>query len=214
MPVEPFDAQAFTILVVCSGNICRSAIAQQLLRARFAEVDAPFRVLSAGTIAARGQRMPEEAQVVSRRYGGRPDAHLSTPLDEALIERSQLVLAATREHRAALVSLLPRANRFTFTLKQFARLAESIDASELAELGSPVERVAAIAAHRGFAPPERPEDDDIEDPYLESLEVYERVGVEIDRDTRWVVRALVREGVVPADSAELEPPGSAARQVS
>ena len=48
-------------------------MAQQLLRARFSERDAPFRVLSAGTIASRGQSMPEEAELVSRRYGGRPN---------------------------------------------------------------------------------------------------------------------------------------------
>ena len=189
---DELDAQAFTILVVCSGNICRSPIGQQLLRARFAELGAPYRVLSGGTIASRGHAMPDEAQLVSRRYGGHPDGHLSTPLDEALVARSQLVLTASREHRAAVVSLLPRANRYSFTLKQFARLAQSLEPDELNDTDAPLDRVAAIAAQRGFAAPEQPEDDDIIDPYLEPLEVYEQVGAEIDAATRTIAEVLTQ----------------------
>ena len=189
---ENSDASAFTILVVCSGNICRSAIGQQLLRARFAELGASegFRVLSAGTIAAAGQAMPEEAEQLSRRYGGRPDGHLSTPLNETLVTRSQLVLTASRDHRAVVASLLPRASRYAFTLSQFARLATSIEPGELDAAVDPLQKVAAIAARRGFVPPERPEDDDIDDPYLEPLEVYERVAAEIDAHTRTIARVL------------------------
>jgi protein-tyrosine phosphatase len=184
------EASAFTILTVCSGNICRSPIAQQLLRARLADAPTPFQVLSAGTIAASGQHMTDEAVAQSRRFGGRPDGHLSTPLSERLIARSQLVLTATRDHRAAVASLLPRASRVAFTLNQFARLAASIDLAELASLASPIDRVAAVAAQRGYAQPETPEDDDIEDPYLESIEVYERVAVQIDRDIAVIAAAL------------------------
>jgi len=197
MSAEPSDASAFTILVVCSGNICRSPIGQQLLRARFAELGAPFQVLSAGTIASRGQAMTDEAQEMSRRFGGRPDGHLSTPLSEKLVARSHLVLTATRDHRAAVASLLPRASRYVFTLNQFARLAESAAPQELTAIDGPFDQVAAIAARRGFAPPERPEDDDIDDPYLEPVEVYERVAAEIDRDTRVIAAALAT--AQPAD---------------
>lgn len=192
MSAESSDTSAFTILVVCSGNICRSAIGQQLLRARFAELGAghDFQVLSAGTIAGRGDAMPVEAEQVSRRYGGRPDGHLSTPLSEKLIGRSQLVLTATRDHRAVVASLLPRASRFAFTFNQFARLAASVETGELDAIAHPIDRVAAIAAQRGFAPPERPEDDDIDDPYLETIEVYERVASELDTATRTIAQAL------------------------
>jgi protein-tyrosine phosphatase len=194
MSAESSDTSAFTILVVCSGNICRSAIGQQLLRARFAELgaDHDFQVLSAGTIAGRADTMPVEAEQVSRRYGGRPDGHLSTPLSEKLIGRSQLVLTATRDHRAIVASLLPRASRFAFTFNQFARLAASVEPGELDAIENPIDRVAAIAAQRGFAPPERPEDDDTDDPFMEPIEVYERVAAEIDASTRAIALALTR----------------------
>jgi protein-tyrosine phosphatase len=199
MSAESSETPAFTILVVCSGNICRSAIGQQLLRARFAELGAGFQVLSAGTIAGRRDTMPEEAEQVSRRYGGRPDGHLSTPLSEKLVARSQLVLTATRDHRAVVASLLPRASRYAFTLTQFARLAASVAPGELDAISHPIDRVAAIAAQRGFAPPERPEDDDIDDPFMESIEVYERVAAELDAATRTIASALGSGGPSSGD---------------
>lgn len=192
MPAEASNDSPFTVLVVCTGNICRSPIGQQLLRARFADAGASdaFQVLSAGTLGARGQAMPDEAQQMSRRYGGRPDGHLSTPLSEKLVSRSQLVLTATRDHRAAVASLVPRASRYAFTLNQFARLAASVERAELDAIPDPLDRVAAIAARRGFAPPAHPDDDDIDDPYLEPIEVYERVAAQIDAATRVIAAAL------------------------
>ncbi|MEO8908074.1 MAG: low molecular weight phosphatase family protein [Microbacteriaceae bacterium] len=186
---EP-QASAFTILTVCSGNICRSPIAQQLLRAQLADAATPFAVFSAGTIASAGQQMTDEAAAMSRRFGGRPDGHRSTPLSEKLVARAQLVLTATREHRAAVASLLPRASRYVFTLNQFARLVASADAAELARLSTPAERLAAIAARRGFAPPVEPGADDIDDPYLESFAVYERVATEIAEAAKTIAEAL------------------------
>ena len=212
MSAESSDTSAFTILVVCSGNICRSAIGQQLLRARFAELGAEheLQVLSAGTIAGRADTMPVEAEQVSRRYGGRPDGHLSTPLSEKLIGRSQLVLTATRDHRAIVASLLPRASRIAFTFNQFARLAASVEPGELDAIENPIDRVAAIAAQRGFAPPERPEDDDTDDPFMEPIEVYERVAAEIDAATRAIATALTRSAGRGASAA----PNSAGRGAS
>lgn len=199
------DASAFTILTVCSGNICRSPIAQQLLRARLATA-APgtFRVLSAGTIASAGHSMTDEAAAFSRRYGGRPDDHLSTPLTEKLVARCQLVLTATRDHRAAVASLLPRASRYVFTLNQFARLAASADPADLTRLSTPAERLAAIAARRGYAAPDAPEDDDIDDPYLGGFELYERVADEIAQATAVIATALITAALITTD------PGTAA----
>ena len=214
MSAESSETPAFTILVVCSGNICRSAIGQQLLRARFAELGAGFQVLSAGTIAGRRDTMPEEAEQVSRRYGGRPDGHLSTPLSEKLVARSQLVLTATRDHRAVVASLLPRASRYAFTLTQFARLAASVEPGELDAISHPIDRVAAIAAQRGFAPPERPEDDDIDDPFMESIEVYERVAAELDAATRTIAAALGSGGRVAAGDSPLHESDRAQRDSS
>lgn len=179
----------FTILVVCTGNICRSPLAEQLLRSRLASAGEPFRLLSAGTIADDGAPMEPDAATESQRYGGSPAHHRSRLLTPAQISAANLVLTATRAHRAAVVSLVPRASRYTFTLKEFAALVASIADQELSGLPDAMSVVEAAAAQRGFA---QHVDDDIDDPYRQPAEVYARVGAEIDEAVRVAAAALTR----------------------
>lgn len=161
--------------MVCSGNLCRSPIAEQLLRAR--TIGYPIRISSAGTIAHNGKSMPDEAAEVSRRYGGDPSGHLSRLLTEALLIDTDLALTATRAHRSAVVQILPRMSRRTFTINEFARLVGALSDTERDSLTESASVVEAARSLRGFvAPPENPEDDDLEDPYLRSIHVYERVA--------------------------------------
>ena len=117
---------SFTILTVCSGNICRSPLAEQLLRAGLAGIDG-VTVGSAGTIAMVGAGMPAEAKALAVRYGSTDaESHQARQLDEQAIRDADLVLGLAREHRRAVVELVPAATRRTFTLREFARLAASV----------------------------------------------------------------------------------------
>ncbi|MGO4784636.1 arsenate reductase/protein-tyrosine-phosphatase family protein [Cryobacterium sp. W22_MBD10_FK3] len=193
----------FTILVVCTGNICRSPVAERLLRERLEVLGIPATVSSAGTQSMVGHDMTPEAAQLAEHYGGDPLGHRSQQLTAQLIADADLVLTATREHRSKVVSLHPRASRYTYTLNQLARLLPgALPANPLVELvetpnplvepNSPVELVETpradaasalrtvlteVAATKGFSPPPtHPDDDDIEDPYRQSAEVYARVG--------------------------------------
>jgi protein-tyrosine phosphatase len=92
---------------------------------------------------------------------------------------ADLILGATREHRAAAVVLHPRAAARTFTLREFARLAGAVDPATLPD-GDPVERahalVRAAAANRGLVTPERPGDDDVDDPYQAPASAFATCG--------------------------------------
>ena len=180
----------FEVLVVCTGNVCRSPVAEQVLRARFGERFARFS--SAGTFALVGAQRPEQAQQLARTLGAEPGpVHAPRMLDADLIDRADLVLALTREHRAEIVRLLPRANRRTVTLREAARLLESLAAApgietDLARLrAQPVPDalralVPMMLAERGLAtPPADPADDDVVDPYRQQQEVYDRSGAQI-----------------------------------
>jgi protein-tyrosine phosphatase len=178
----------FRILIVCSGNICRSPVAEQLLRDRLPKENLVVR--SAGTVARPGMPMTDEATELSRRYGGEPHAHQATRLTRALVEESDLVLTAERSHRADVVRLHPRASRFTFTLTQFARMVESIDADDLAKFSTPAELVAAAAARRGYVQATSPEADDIADPYRRAQSIYDAAGVSIDAAVATIAAAF------------------------
>ena len=98
---------SFRILTVCSGNICRSPLAEQLLRAGLAGIDG-VSVGSAGTVALVGEGMTPEAQGLSVRFGAADAAaHVARLLDEQAIRDADLVLGLAREHRRAVVELVP-----------------------------------------------------------------------------------------------------------
>jgi len=171
----------FSILTVCSGNICRSPMAEQLLRAGLAAFPEVV-VASAGTIGLTGQGMPEQAADLSRHFGGDPSAHVAQVLTEEHIKAADLIFAMSREHRRAIVELVPRAIRYTFTIREFARLVSEITDADLDEaaalpLGDVTGRfstlIALAASQRGAVdPPASAEDDDVIDPYRRSDEVY------------------------------------------
>lgn len=198
--------EAFTILTVCSGNLCRSPMAEQLLRARLGDLPG-VGVESAGVVAQDGDPMPTEAAALSRSYGGDPSGHSARRLVEAQIANANLVLAMAREHRRDVVTLWPRASRYTFTVREFARLAEGIDADDFASIDSlpgddvPGRLNAAIellASRRGFvdAAP-TPEDDDVIDPYRRDDAAYALSGQQLVPAVEAVVALLRRAAAHP-----------------
>lgn len=167
------------ILTVCSGNICRSPLAAQLLETGLSEDF--FEVQSAGTTALVGERMPEPAQDIASVLGLRDyQKHQGKQLLVDDVARADLVLAMSREHRRAVVELHPPAVRYAFTLTEFAHIAEKIPKNDFIELvrrASAPEHGAlnAISRLRGMVPPlGSTEDLDIEDPYRRSVAIYQR----------------------------------------
>ncbi|MGH3489393.1 MAG: hypothetical protein ACRDP8_16000 [Actinopolymorphaceae bacterium] len=118
----------FSIMFVCTGNMCRSPIAERLAVSALkqhldAEAGRVFEVSSAGTGTFDGREMTAEAAAVLIAHGGDPDGFRSTELTAELIAAADLILTATRAHRSAVVTLDPGALRRSFTLTEFARTA-------------------------------------------------------------------------------------------
>ena len=186
--VEPVETPPLNILIVCTGNICRSPLAEKLLQSRLTAAGIPAIVTSAGTRAMVDQPMTDEAAFLATQYGAEPTLHAAQQLTAARIAAADLVLTATREHRGEVVSLHPRAHRYAYTLNQFARL---VSVAELVETPTINNFLSEISARKGLSlPATRLEDDNIEDPYLRSAEVYDRVGAVIDKSVSIITTAL------------------------
>ena len=87
------------LLVVCTGNTCRSPMLQALLRARGLEVD------SAGTAAGAGDPASDGARAAMFRRGLSLDHHASTPVTGRDLTAYDHIWAMTPRHAAALRSL-------------------------------------------------------------------------------------------------------------
>jgi protein-tyrosine phosphatase len=116
------------------------------------------------------------------------------------VRSSNLVLTAAREHRAAVVSLVPRASQTTFTIREFARLLQTLRELEpdtLAALDTPGPAgldalVKAASRMRGFSRRLAAEDFDVVDPYRRSQETYDLAGSLIN-DSMSVITAGLAE---------------------
>ncbi|EMI52518.1 arsenate reductase/protein-tyrosine-phosphatase family protein [Rhodopirellula sallentina] len=109
------------IVIVCTGNTCRSPMAETLLRdllhRRFGREDVA-RVLSAGVAAQRGSgASPQSVEVMGRR-GLDLTGHCSQPLDDPLMSMADLVLTLTRRHRDAILAAWPDRKDRVFTLRR------------------------------------------------------------------------------------------------
>ena len=117
----------FGVLFVCTGNVCRSVIAERLavagLRARLRAGSAAFLVTSAGTAARDGAPPHPHTAAALRRFGVSLAGFTSRRLGPADIDAADLILCVSREHQDHTVAMRPGASRRTFLLREFARLA-------------------------------------------------------------------------------------------
>lgn len=161
------------ILVVCTGNVCRSPLAEGFLRAALAERmgdEAPV-VTSAGTAGWEGAGAMTESIRAARERGVTIDAHRARELRADMVDEAELVLAMAAEHRDAVASLRPDAASKTFTIKELVRLLEASPPS-----GSAAARVAAASAARNGSG--RP-NEDVRDPLGDTIDGYREVADEL-----------------------------------
>ncbi|MBZ5734938.1 hypothetical protein K8Z61_10560 [Nocardioides sp. TRM66260-LWL] len=174
MSVNGEAAAPMRLLTVCVGNICRSPLAERLLRERFAASLPPglVTVESAGVQGLAGRSMEPHAAAELERLGGDAEGFVARRIDADIADGADLILAMTREVRSEVLTVQPRAIKRTFTIAEFAHLCRYAVEQD-ARIYTVAELVAFAAKHRSVA---AAYDLDVPDPMGRSVEVHREVA--------------------------------------
>ncbi len=129
------------ILVVCTGNICRSPMAEGLLRHRLAgRALRDIQIRSAGTHALDGRPAEPHAVAALREWGVHIEGHTARSLDREMVARADLILVMEQGQADLIARVLPPARQ-----PQILRLlADYHPATEIAEIADPYGRPLEI----------------------------------------------------------------------
>jgi protein-tyrosine-phosphatase len=102
-------SESKVILLVCTGNSCRSVMAAGLLKEMLAGKKGNFEILTAGTSAVKGA--PPTAETVQVMSGKKIDVsgHRSTPLTDEMINHADLILVMEKRHKEFILQRVPEA---------------------------------------------------------------------------------------------------------
>ncbi len=130
----------YVIMFVCTGNTCRSPMAEGALRTLL-EKERPgkFEVISSGTSAASGFPATTYGVEASKIWKADISDHCSQPLTPALIERSDLILCMTPRHMEETLRLAGGESDKVYLLKRFpdpGKNGEGVDDP----IGQPLDR--------------------------------------------------------------------------
>jgi protein-tyrosine-phosphatase len=135
------------VVVVCTGNSCRSPVAEGLLKEMFRD-HPEVAVLSAGTAALPGAGATPEAILTARELGINIRGHLSRQMDREIVERASLVIALAQEHARWLKEHFPHSRAKVITLGELARGDKSLDIAD--PIGSSLETYREVAKNMGI----------------------------------------------------------------
>lgn len=124
MPIEkPLSTQ---ILFVCSGNTCRSPMAEGFCK-QILTGDSKYRILSAGTSATPGEHATQEAIIALRNQGIDISQHRSRLLTEDLIRDSRFIFVMVERHRQKVLELCSEADEKCFLLAEDSDIADPFE---------------------------------------------------------------------------------------
>lgn len=113
------------IMFICTGNICRSAMADWLMKKKLQERNvSDIEVYSSGIFAMQGDIPTDEAIQVMQEYDVNLTKHRATITQKSNIQEMDLILCMTTSHKQTLIHMYPKLTDKIFTLKEYVGMNE------------------------------------------------------------------------------------------
>ncbi|MDQ3963767.1 MAG: hypothetical protein M3277_07655 [Actinomycetota bacterium] len=170
------------VVMVCTGNLCRSPMAEGLLRAAAERKGCALEVTSVGTWAHFGYPAMPESVIVLKNKGIDIAGHRSRPIDLAELSAADIVVAMTSVHLKELLDLAPEVKPKLVLMNELVELALEGELPPSAE-----ERVERLL---GAARPKWRRALDLDDPIGKPIGAYEKTAAEIEVGVEVLVNAL------------------------
>lgn len=179
------------VLVICTGNICRSPYIERFLAHELAGTDVG--VSSAGVEALVGAPIHPSSARRLEELGASAEGFAARQLTAGLVRSADLIIGATREHIAAAAQISPTALRKGFALLDLGDLLRDVPLEDVAEAPGATrvaKVVSAAIARRGVANLRTPAEAAITDPFRQGEEVYDAMARDVAEAAPALVRAL------------------------
>ena len=178
----------FSILFVCTGNICRSPIAEGFAGKMMEHADEVIDVSSAGIVGWDGSPAVRESVQAAAECGLDISRHVARRLDEGHVRTADLIVCMAGEHRDAVIRLAPDAAGKTFTLKELVRLLEASPPMAGEALSERVVHPDELRRD-GFEGDAR--DEDVADPLGATMDSFRAVAWELEEWTGRLATGLL-----------------------
>lgn len=108
------------ILIICTGNTCRSPMAEGIFKAFIKDNHLNIQTSSAGTFAFDGDKVSDHSVTALKKKGMDISNHKSTLVHEDLVIKADIILTMANSHKQNLIKKFPGIKNKVFLLNEYA----------------------------------------------------------------------------------------------